>query len=73
MDTNQSIPLKIEIEIEKDEKIYKEELITPVLLKEDYKILSVKVLQDDYYELKFEFDRTKPLRHQILYVKKQFN
>jgi len=36
--------LKIEIEIEKNGKITKEEHMTPLLLKENYKILAVKVL-----------------------------
>jgi hypothetical protein len=47
--------------------------MTPLLLKESYKIHSVKIIQEDYYELKFDFDKTKPLYHQILYVKKRFN
>ncbi len=46
--------------------------MTPLLLKENYKIMSVKVVQEDYYELKFDFDKTKPLYHQILYVKKRY-
>jgi hypothetical protein len=36
--------LKIEIEIEKGGKIEKQEHMTPLLLKENYKILSVKVV-----------------------------
>lgn len=70
VDTNSSIPLQIEIEIDKNGKIEKQQHTTPLLLKENYKILSVKVIQEDYYELKFDFDKTKPLHHQILYVKK---
>lgn len=54
-----------------EDQIKKEKLNTPILLQESKKLLSVRIIDDNYFDIDFSFDEGTLKEPRVIYVKRR--
>lgn len=73
VETNKIVNLRIQLELENDSGMNTiEDHETPVLIQDSKKCVSLKVLDEEYYNVEIKFkDKTLP-KEKLLYVRKKY-
>jgi hypothetical protein len=73
VETNKVVNLRIKLELEDgSNELRTENQQTPVLIQESKKCVSIKVLDDEYYNIEIKFKNKTLPKQKILYVRKRY-
>lgn len=71
VDNNKVVNAKVEMTYMVDGELKKERSNTPILLQESKKLLSVRIIDENYFDIDFDFENAVLNEPRVIYVKRK--